>query len=91
LPAGATARSVLGNSNEVMESAGEAVALANRFGELTIDATPGLTDLEYRITNHTFLGCYITYHPNPWVYDSQSFFVDFETGLSVMITSHYVE
>ncbi|HWU87209.1 MAG TPA: hypothetical protein VN253_08040 [Kofleriaceae bacterium] len=91
LPAGATVRASLGNSNEVMENVGEAVALANRFGELSIHPTPGLTDLEWRITGRTFFGCYITYHPTPWVYDSQAFFVDTASGASVMTTSHYVE
>lgn len=91
LPAGATTRALLGNSNEVMENVGEAVALANRFGELPIHSAPGLTDLEWRSSPHSFLGCYIDYHPNPWVYDRQSFFVDLETGAGVLYTSHYVE
>lgn len=91
LPAGATVRALLGDGNEVMENVGEAVAIANYLDELSIDPTPGLTDLEWRTAERTFLGCYITYHPNPWVYDRQTFFVDLDSGAGVMITSHYVE
>jgi hypothetical protein len=91
LPAGATSRALLGDGNEVMENVGEAIALANHQGELSIDPTPGLTDLEWRTAGRSFLGCYITSHPNPWVYDSRTFFVDRDTGASVMITFHYVE
>ena len=91
LPAGATARAVLGDGNEVMENVGEAVAIANYQGELSIDPAPGLTDLEWRTAGGSFLGCYITHHPNPWVYDSRTFFVDRDTGAGVMITFHYVE
>jgi len=91
LPAGATARAVPGDGNEVMENVGEAVALASSQGELSIDPTPGLTDLEWRTAGGSFLGCYITHHPNPWVYDHRTFFVDRDTGAGVMITLHYVE
>lgn len=91
LPAGATVRASPADGNEVMENVGEAVAIANYLDELSIDPTPGLTDLEWRTAGSTFLGCYLTYHPNPWVYDRQTFFVDVDSGASVMITSHYVE
>jgi hypothetical protein len=91
LPPEATLRPTLGDGNEVMENVGEAVAIANRFGELDVDPTPGLSDLEYRTTGADFLGCYINYHPNPWVYDRTTFFVDLDTGFGVQITSHYVE
>jgi len=91
LPPGATVRAQLANSNEVMESAGEAVALANRFDELAISSTPGLTDLELRITDGTFLGCYITTQPTPFEFDRQSLFVDLATGTSMMVTQHFTE
>jgi hypothetical protein len=91
LPAGATTRALLGNSNEVMENVGEAVALANRFFELQIHPAPGEADLERRSSSHSFLGCYIDHQPTPWVYDHQAFFVDLETGAGLLITHHFVE
>jgi hypothetical protein len=50
-----------------------------------------LADLEHRTAGGSFLGCYVTYHPNPWVYDYQTFFVDQDTGTSVSLTLHYVK
>jgi len=91
LPPGATLRAQLANSNEVMESAGEAVALASNLGQLSVSSTPGLTDLEARLAAGSFLGCYISSHPNPFVFDQQRFFVNVATGASVMFTQHFVE
>jgi hypothetical protein len=86
LPPGATFRALLGTANEVMENVGQA-----RPFDLAIDSTPGLTDLEHRMGTSNFLGCYISYHRNPWVWDRQDFFVNLDTGASILITSHYVE
>jgi hypothetical protein len=91
LPAGATVRAALGDGAEVMQNVGDAVASADYPSELSLDPTPGLTDLEWRTSGRSFLGCYIAYHPNPWVYDHQTFFVDTARGTGVLITSHYVE
>jgi hypothetical protein len=91
LPPGATDRPLLADGNEVVENVGEAVAIANAFGELDVDPAPGLVDLEHRTAGRSFFGCYVTYHPNPWQYDRQTFFVDAATGASLLITSHYVE
>jgi hypothetical protein len=91
LPPGAALRAQLANSNEVMESAGEAVALASNIGQLSVSSTPGLTDLEARLAGGSFLGCYISSQPNPFVFDQQSFFVNSATGASVMFTQHFVE
>jgi DNA uptake protein ComE-like DNA-binding protein len=91
LPPGAENRPVLANGNEVMENAGEAIALANAFGDLSIDSAAGLSDLDGRTVGRHFFGCYITYHQNPWVYDRKNFFVDTANGASLLITSHYVE
>lgn len=91
LPPGTTVRGTLANSNELMEAVGEAVALANRFGELTVDPTPGEVDVETRATGASFKGCYVSTHPDPWTYDQQAFFVNTANGASVLITQHYVE
>ncbi|MFT3768309.1 MAG: hypothetical protein QM820_22900 [Minicystis sp.] len=91
LPPGATNRPTLGNSNEVLENVSDAFGNANAFGEITLDPTPGFTDVEARAGTHSFFGCYIDYHPNPWVYDSKAFFVDQQTGASILIDRHYVE
>lgn len=91
LPPEATVRSLLADGNEVVENVGETVSLANAFGELDISPYPGLADLEFRSANSSFFGCYINVHPNPWVYDRTTFFVDTATGASLLLTLHYVE
>lgn len=91
LPPGATNRALLANSNEVLENVDDAFGLANAFGEITLDPTPGFTDREARDTGHSFFGCYINYHPDPWTYDSKDFYVDQTTGASLLIDRHYAE
>jgi DNA uptake protein ComE-like DNA-binding protein len=91
LPPEATIRPTLGDGDEVVDEVTEAVNTANYLGELDVDPAPGLADLAARTDGHDFFGCYITYHPNPWVYDSTTFFVDTETGAGVLLTFHYVE
>jgi hypothetical protein len=91
VPVGATLRPSPAGGNELMESAGEGVALASAFDALSLEPTPGLTDLEGRTTGHSFFGCYVSYHPNPFVFDRQAIFVDTATGASLLITSHDVE
>lgn len=91
LPAGATLRASPADDAEVLQQVGEAITSANYLGELSVHPAPGLADLEHRAAGGSFLGCYVTYHPNPWVYDYQTFFVDQDTGGSVLITLHYVE
>ncbi|QSQ26616.1 hypothetical protein JY651_17510 [Pyxidicoccus parkwayensis] len=57
----------------------------------SFNPAPGLADFGGRAGNHSFLGCYLHYHPSPWVYDSKVFFVDTQTGASVLVSQHYVE
>lgn len=91
LPLEATVRPTLADDDEVLGAVTDAVSTANTFNELSVDPTPGLTDLEARTAGDTFFGCFINYHPNPWQYDSKTFFVDDETGASILIDWHYVE
>lgn len=91
LPPGATLRPTLANGNEVVESFAEAVSSADFLGELPIAPHPGYADLERRTLYGSFLGCYISSHPNPWVYDRTTFYVDTQSGRSLLITQHYVE
>jgi hypothetical protein len=91
LPSGATNRPELADGAEVVGAIEDAASLANAFGELDVAPAPGLADLAFRTDGHTFFGCYIQSHPNPWVYDSTTFFVDVETGASYASTFHYVE
>ena len=91
LPPGATNRATLANGNEVVENFAESVGYANAFNELRIDPHPGYGDLEHRTASSSFFGCYIDYHPSPWVYDRQTFYVDTQSGFSLLLTSHYVE
>jgi hypothetical protein len=91
LPPEATVRPNLADGVEVLDNAADAVEIANRFDELSVDPAAGLADLEWRTADGSFLGCYITSHPNPWVYDQTTFFVDTATGFGLQLTSHYVE
>jgi uncharacterized protein YdbL (DUF1318 family) len=91
LPPGATLRPTLADSDEVLGTVTAAVTTANQLEELSVDPTPGLTDLGARTAGHTSFGCFINYHPNPWQYDTKTFFVDEQTGASVLIDQHYVE
>jgi DNA uptake protein ComE-like DNA-binding protein len=91
LPPEATIRPTLADDDEVLGAVTDAVSTANQSDELSVDPTPGLTDLEARTAGQTFFGCFINYHPNPWQYDSKTFFVDDETGASILIDKHYVE
>jgi hypothetical protein len=91
LPAHATIRPTLADDDEVLGDVTQAVSVANAFGELDVDPAPGLADLAFRVAGESFFGCYIARHPNPWVYDYQTFFVDTDTGFGVLHTLHYVE
>lgn len=91
LPTGATVRPTLADGAEVVDDVAAAVATANYQSELDVDPAPGLADLEFRTASSTFFGCHISYHPNPWQYDYQTFFVDTDTGFSVLHTFHSVE
>ncbi|WP_164001890.1 hypothetical protein [Pyxidicoccus caerfyrddinensis] len=91
LPQGATHRPNLANGSEVLGVVSDAVAASHVFAEASFNPAPGLADLGGRSTNHSFFGCYIHYHPNPWVYDSKVFFVDTYNGASILVSQHYVE
>jgi hypothetical protein len=91
LPENATVRPELADGEEVVGEAASAVSLANAFGELDVDPAAGLADLAFRSAGAEFFGCYIHSHPNPWVYDDTTFFVNTETGEGYLSTFHYVE
>lgn len=89
LPVEATVRPTLADGDEVLADVTDRVGLVAAL--LDVDPAPGLADLAYRVAGAEFFGCYIAYHPNPWQYDYQTFFVDTETGAGVLHTFHYVE
>lgn len=91
LPQGATLRPSLANGSEVLGEVSDAVASSDLFAQTGFNPAPGLTDFGWRTANHSFFGCSINYHPNPWVYDSKTFFVDTQTGASILVSKHYVE
>ncbi|PTL80179.1 hypothetical protein DAT35_29670 [Vitiosangium sp. GDMCC 1.1324] len=91
LPQGATHRPNLADGGEVLGIVGDAVASSHVFAETSFNPAPGLADLGGRSANHSFVGCYIHSHPNPWVYDSKIFFVDTQNGASILVSHHYVE
>lgn len=91
LPQGATLRTNLATGSELLGVVSDAVASSHVFAETSLNPAPGLADLGGRSANHAFFGCYIHYQPNPWVYDSNVFFVDTQTGASILVSQHYVE
>jgi hypothetical protein len=91
LPPGARTRAQLANGNEVLENFAEAVQTADYRDELPMSPHPAYADLEHRTQLRTFFGCYIFYHPNPWVYDRITFYVDTVSGMSLLINTHYTE
>jgi hypothetical protein len=91
LPAGVTNRPELADGDEVTSEFAEWVMITNVLAWFGYDADPGLTDLAHRTDGHEFFGCYLTFHPNPWQYETQIFFIDVDNGRSYLITFHYVE
>lgn len=91
LPQGATHRPNLAYGSEVLGVVSDAAASSNVFAETSLNPAPGLADLGGRSANRAFFGCYIHSQPNPWVYDSKVFFVDTQSGASILVSQHYVE
>ncbi len=91
LPNGTDIRANLADDAEVHADVADAVAFANRYGELTIDPAIGLANLQSRLDGGSFFGCYISYANDPWSGNNMAFFVDVETGFSVLTETRWSE
>jgi hypothetical protein len=91
LPNGTDIRPELADDEEVYADVEDAVSFANRYSELSIDPAIGLANLEERIADKTFFGCYIGYANDPWSGNNLAFFVDTETGFGVRTETRWSE
>ncbi len=91
LPNGTTIRPNLADAAEVYGEVSSTVSFANRYNELTLDPAIGLDNLDEQIQGKTFFGCYIHYANDPWSGHDLAFFVDSETGFSVLTETWWSE
>jgi DNA uptake protein ComE-like DNA-binding protein len=87
---GGQLRPNLANAAEVVAAATSAVQYADRYHHVG-DATAGLAHLAAQAAGHLFLGCYISFQPNPWCGYSRSFFVNKDTGSRVLTETYWCE
>lgn len=85
-----TLRPNLADAAEVMQAVSGAVSYANRYGAVGNSAA-GLAHLSAQVAGGTFLGCYISWHPNPWCGNTRAFFVDKDTGHRVLAETWWCE
>ena len=91
LPGTVTERPNLADATEVYNKVAAAVSQANGLNQLTIDPAIGLANLQERIAGRTFFGCYIGYADDPWSGYSRAFFVDPDSGFSVLAETGWSE
>jgi len=92
LPSFTTIRANLADENEVRADVTHAVNYANYSGQLPASVVAdGLANLDERIAGRSFKGCYISYANDPWSGNNLAFFVDTETGFSVMTETSWSE
>lgn len=87
---GGQMRPNLATASEVMAEVTSTVSYANRRGKVG-SSTAGLAHLAAQVAGHTFLGCYISFHPNPWCGYSRAFFVNKDTGHRVFTETYWCE
>jgi DNA uptake protein ComE-like DNA-binding protein len=87
---GGVMRPNLADGAEVLAEVTSSVDFADRYNEVG-DATAGLAHLAAQVAGHEFLGCYISYHPDPWSGVNRAFFVDKVTGYRVFTETRWSE
>lgn len=87
---GGQMRSNLATGSEVLAEITSTVSFADRFHGVG-DATAGLAHVATQVSGQTFLGCYISFHPNPWCGVSRAFFVNKDTGSRVLTETSWCE
>ncbi|XXF79703.1 hypothetical protein P2318_08065 [Myxococcaceae bacterium GXIMD 01537] len=87
-----TNRLTLADDTEVRNYVRSAVTVASRGNAIPATVvTDGLADLDARIAGGTFKGCHLSYENGPWAGIQVSFFVDTQSGFSVLTEQHWVE
>jgi hypothetical protein len=88
---GGEVRPALADSAEVVAEVASAVSYADRFGDLTLDPADGIADLAARTDGHSFAGCYLRYHPDPWSGINRAFFFDPDSSVRVFVETRWAE
>lgn len=89
-PLGGTVEPGLIDGDTVYERAADAVAIADRFGEVG-DATDGLAHLAAQVEGQTFFGCTQGFAPDPWSGVTRTFYVNTVTSARVLVETWWVE
>lgn len=87
---GGQMRPNLATTSEVLAEVASSVNYADRYDEVG-DATAGLAHLSAQASGHLFLGCYLSYEPNPWCGVNRAFFVNKDTGQRVLTETRWCE
>ncbi len=87
---GGQMRPDLATASEVMAEVSGTVSYANRYGGVG-SSTAGLAHLSAQVAGGTFLGCYLSFQPNPWCGYNRAFFVDKDTGHRVFTETYWCE
>jgi DNA uptake protein ComE-like DNA-binding protein len=87
---GGEMRPNLATGSEVLAEVTSTVQFADRFHEIG-DATAGLAHLAAQVSGHQFLGCYISFQPNPFCGVSRAFFVNKDTSSRVLTETSWCE
>ncbi|MBZ4416483.1 hypothetical protein [Myxococcus sp. RHSTA-1-4] len=92
LPYGASIRPNLADAAEVRTEVESSVNHANRRGQLSSSViASGMANLDARIAGRSFKGCYFGYSNDPWSGNNVAFFVDTESGFSVLTETYWTE
>ncbi len=93
LPQGASIRPSLADSAEVRADVADAVDWANREGDIPSSVVAsGLANLDARIAGRSFKGCYLSWSEwRYWGMNDIAFFIDTESGFSVMTETSWSE
>ncbi|MFP2931717.1 hypothetical protein ACLESO_42355 [Pyxidicoccus sp. 3LG] len=93
LPQEATIRPNLADAAEVYADVEDAVLYANRLGDISPNiVTGGLANLQARIAGRSFKGCYLSWsYWRYWGMNDIAFFIDTQTGFSVMTETSWSE
>lgn len=91
IPNGAQIRPNLATPAEVLAEVNEAVVYANRYNPNPINSAAGVANLEQLMAGRSFFGCYMSYANDPWSGNNLSFFVDPNSGLSILTETRWSE
>jgi hypothetical protein len=88
---GGTLVSTLATPADVHADVLDAVDYANAIGNLAIDPTAGLADLDARIGGHSLAGCNVRFAPDPWSGVTRNIYFDPATGFQILTETGWSE